>query len=53
MNSSFPVERQEIAETPAVNGDAPWSARKTLLFVVGTNLVGWAVIVASASMLFS
>jgi len=53
MNSSFLVERRETAETPTVNGDTPWSARKTLLFVVGTNIVGWAVIVASASMLFS
>jgi len=32
--------------------DAGWSPRATLLFVVGTNLFGWAAIVVSASMLF-
>jgi hypothetical protein len=28
-----------------------WSPRTTILFIVGANLLGWAVIVVSASML--
>ena len=54
--SNHRIEGWEPATWPqpwsACGDDQPkWSPRTTLLFIAGANLVGWAAIIASVSML--